>query len=215
MTPATRLDRQTRSASVGDRAPRRSARATPPPPPARPRRGRPSRLEPTTEAIILEALRGGCTKADAANVAGIGPATLYRWLADRRPEFREFRDAVTRAQACARGTAVSSLLKGRSTRGTIAWLRLYGGPEWRTGCRHCPMRASGQRYPLRDPADVGRRPVVTDVPITDPHKARWGPGIRIITDPDLIARIVPPDIAAEARRRQEAARLRQRGSAGS
>ncbi len=67
-------------------------------------RGRKTKLTPQTREIILGAIRDGYTLAAARHFAGIGEATLFRWLA----EFREFRESIEKA----RREAVEIKIKG-------------------------------------------------------------------------------------------------------
>ena len=57
------------------------------------------KLTPDVEERILLSLRVGNFLKVAAASAGIGEATLYRWLADPRPLYRAFRAAVRKAIA--------------------------------------------------------------------------------------------------------------------
>ncbi|MGD0407761.1 MAG: hypothetical protein ABSB34_02015 [Candidatus Limnocylindrales bacterium] len=67
---------------------------------------RPTKRSPEVEQKILNALRVGNTRTDAALVAGINRDTLHEWLA-----FPEFSAAVERAEAEARARAVGYLAK--------------------------------------------------------------------------------------------------------
>lgn len=66
--------------------------------------GRRSKLTPETHDAIVRAVRAGATFENAAQAAGIGETTLYRWLQeaeeDDAPEAkREFREDLFRARA--------------------------------------------------------------------------------------------------------------------
>ena len=67
---------------------------------------RPTKRTPEVEQMILNALRIGNTRTDAALVAGINRDTLHEWLA-----FPEFSAAVEKAEAEARARAVGYLAK--------------------------------------------------------------------------------------------------------
>lgn len=54
------------------------------------RRGRPHLLTPLVEQKLIDAVHFGLSKDAAANYAGIGRGTLYRYLNDPRPRFRDF-----------------------------------------------------------------------------------------------------------------------------
>lgn len=66
------------------------------------------RVETRAERIIF-LVRTGTYLATAAEAAGIGEATLYRWLNDDRPRFREFRESLTRARAEAEVNALLTI----------------------------------------------------------------------------------------------------------
>ena len=67
-------------------------------------------LEPEIKRRVLEAIRDGAYDWVAAESAGIGVTTFFRWIqqgaedatAGRATAYRDFRDAVRRAQADAR-----------------------------------------------------------------------------------------------------------------
>lgn len=69
--------------------------------------GRPTKLTPERALGIVELVSAGNYKATAAKANGVGESTLYRWLeqgeadaaADIASVHREFREAITRAEA--------------------------------------------------------------------------------------------------------------------
>lgn len=76
------------------------------------RRGRASKLTPEVQARIVKALEAGCYFDAACEGAGIGESTGYRWL--ERGEagdagYREFREAVKRAEAVAEAGALAAI----------------------------------------------------------------------------------------------------------
>ncbi|HEX4952683.1 MAG TPA: hypothetical protein VF017_04725 [Thermoanaerobaculia bacterium] len=75
------------------------------------RTGRPSKLTPEVQDRIVSAIRAGNYAQVAAGFAGIGESTFYRWMEQgERAEdgaFREFRDAVKRAEHEAEVRAVA------------------------------------------------------------------------------------------------------------
>ena len=84
--------------------------AAPSPPPQTPSpAGRPTKLTPDTEHRFLSYIRAGAFAWVAAESAGIGQATFYRWMeqgeadeaADRQTLFREFREKVRQARTAA------------------------------------------------------------------------------------------------------------------
>lgn len=104
-------------------------------------RGRPTRLTQRVGGRFLQALDSGYNRSDAIRFAGIGPATFYRWMSDERFEYREFRDAVERAEnerEDARGDATLQFrvegnlfrLSRRSTKAALAWLAVADPDAW-------------------------------------------------------------------------------------
>ena len=96
----------------------------------------------TADPLLITALLGGCTHADAAKRAGVSEQTARRRLRD--PEFRirlaaaetELIDRTARALADASGEAVTALrvlLRGRSARVRLSAVRavLEFAPKWR------------------------------------------------------------------------------------
>ena len=65
-------------------------------------RGRPKKLNPYIQALILEAIRSGMTRELTAKYAGIHVSTLYHWLAlgqQGKKEYKDFYEAVNLAEA--------------------------------------------------------------------------------------------------------------------
>jgi hypothetical protein len=70
------------------------------------RGGRPSKFTPGAVAALLGALYGGQSFEVAAKAAGIGPSTLYRWMAKARrgdPQFGPLAGVVDRGRRVRRG----------------------------------------------------------------------------------------------------------------
>jgi hypothetical protein len=108
--------RRLRAADDGD--PRHVA-----PPPSRRlsrRPGRPSKLTPAVEEKLLGTLRLGNFRSTAARFAGISPATFYRAMADHRPRFREFREAVEQAEATAEVAIIGNIVAASRTHPDVA-----------------------------------------------------------------------------------------------
>lgn len=61
--------------------------------------GRPSKLTEFTTARILTSLREGNYRIVACEAAHVDYQTFKRWMADPRPEYRNFRAAVLQAEA--------------------------------------------------------------------------------------------------------------------
>jgi len=95
--------------------------------------------------VIVERIRSGIPIETAALSTGVSSSTYYRWMAlgeDRwsdgklhraRPQFREFREAATRARAEAESMNVALVLKGASADWrAAAWYLERSHPErWR------------------------------------------------------------------------------------
>lgn len=94
--------------------------------------GRPTKLSPVAREQILASLRGGSPRGLAARYAGLGEATFYRWLSDPRPAFREFREAVERAEAEAEHAAVAAVRSAmtRHWRAAAWWLERRRPMSW-------------------------------------------------------------------------------------
>src|SRR5438094_4122715 len=63
--------------------------------------GRPTKLSPEVQSILVCALSEGATIEHACDYAGIHPATFHRWMQrgeEDEPEFRDFCNATTRAR---------------------------------------------------------------------------------------------------------------------
>ena len=65
--------------------------------------GRPTKLTPDTQSKILEALRSGCLREDAARYAGIHPDTLSTWYragasVEAEDHLREFHREVQKTE---------------------------------------------------------------------------------------------------------------------
>ena len=81
------------------------------------RMGRPSKLTPELSNRIVKAIQAGNYAQVAARHAGIGESTFYRWLqqgqadaeANRKTSFRDFWEAVKRAETTAEIQAVGIL----------------------------------------------------------------------------------------------------------
>src|SRR5438046_4172454 len=95
--------------------------------------GRPSRLSPEVLTRLFDALQMGNYRNVAAVYAGISEPTFHRWMADPRPEFREFRAVVEQAEAEAEVTVVANLVETskRDYRAAIAWLERRAPDRWR------------------------------------------------------------------------------------
>ena len=77
--------------------------------------GRPCKLTPEVQTKIVAAVRAGNYARVAAQCAGIGESTFYRWLeqgeAEEEGPFREFWEAIKAAEAEAEARAVEMVRK--------------------------------------------------------------------------------------------------------
>jgi hypothetical protein len=83
-------------------------------------------------------IRAGNDKKVAAEMAGIGETTLYRWLemadkSDSPKEFREFRESLTQAEAEAEVAAVARIQQAAQNgrwQASAWWLERKYGERW-------------------------------------------------------------------------------------
>lgn len=101
------------------------------------RRGRADKLTPAVAQQIVDAVRAGAYLKQAAEHAGVGEATVYRWLerADdpAAPEkFRAFRAALMRANADAEVGAIAVLRAAMpgDWRAALAFLKARFPDRW-------------------------------------------------------------------------------------
>lgn len=94
--------------------------------------GRPTKFDARLAERIVWFISQGVDRYEAAERAGIGRATLYRWLADPRPPFKEFQAQVTIADAQAEAAITWNLVRqSRSnTRAALAWLQAHDPQHW-------------------------------------------------------------------------------------
>lgn len=87
--------------------------------------GRPSKFTEPVRQRILEALRIGCSRRTAAALAGIGEATLRRWLDRGAKEtqggWAEFAQQVAEAEAEPNARALGIVYREMETRPDLAW----------------------------------------------------------------------------------------------
>ena len=78
------------------------------------RGGRPSKFTAANALAIVAEVTAGVPRDDAARAAGVGPSTVYRWLAKGRagdPRFKAFADALRAADSrTALGVRIGKLL---------------------------------------------------------------------------------------------------------
>lgn len=95
-------------------------------------KGRPTKLTPAVEERILKAIAAGNTLKDAAAYAGIGYSTLEHWLADPRPRYRQFRQAVEQkqAEAVVRNVAIIEKAAQEQWQAAAWWLERRRPDDW-------------------------------------------------------------------------------------
>ena len=98
--------------------------------------GRPTKLTPEVQAIIVEAIEKGNDKTVAARLAGIGESTFYAWM-ERGEQaksgvFLEFREAVKKAEAEAEQHFVGVIKAASADTWTAAawWLERKYPERW-------------------------------------------------------------------------------------
>ena len=99
-------------------------------------RGRRSRLTPEVQEKIVSAIRAGNYANVAAEYGGICAATFYRWLqkgeAAKSGQFREFCDAVKKAEREAEVRAVAQIQKhmDRNWKAAMTYLERKHPDRW-------------------------------------------------------------------------------------
>lgn len=94
------------------------------------RRGRPSSFTPERVADLLMGVRSGQHPVVAAFVAGISPATYFRWLADPRRQFEVFRRRLDQADAEAEVMVTTRLFMSSDWRARLVWLQQLHPERW-------------------------------------------------------------------------------------
>ena len=96
---------------------------------------RPTKLTDELQQKIVTAIQAGNYAKIAAEMNGIGETTFYRWMEmgaedDAKPEFREFRESIKRAEAVAEVVAIARIRQAadNGTWQAAAWYleRKYG-----------------------------------------------------------------------------------------
>lgn len=99
-------------------------------------RGRPTKLNATITAAVVQAISTGNTRDTAAAYAGIRRTTLYEWLARGRAAtegvYRDFADAVEKAEADAVVISVALIRSAAQKNWQAAawWLERRYPDEW-------------------------------------------------------------------------------------
>jgi hypothetical protein len=116
--------------------------------------GRPSKLTHETASLIVNAVRAGLTSGLACDVAGITPRTFQRWMASKRPEHRQLREAVARARAGCEADLVArtTLAAHKGSWRAAAWLLERHYPErWGPPAQRRRVAPTTARLPFRLP----------------------------------------------------------------
>jgi hypothetical protein len=119
--------------------------------------GRPTKLSPEVQAILVCALSEGATIEHACDYAGIHPATFHRWMQrgeEDEPEFRDFCEATTRA----RGTGI---VRDLATISKAAQAGNWKAAAWRL--QHCHPKEYGGKLTIQGDAENPLR-VIQEMP---------------------------------------------------
>lgn len=108
------------------------------------RRGRKHKLTPELTKKIASIIAKGNTAKTACHLVGIGTTTYYRWLrtADEpkaRKEFREFKEAIEKAEAFAAAKRIEVITKAMDAgtwQAAAWWLERRQPDEWGLKRRH-------------------------------------------------------------------------------
>ncbi len=73
--------------------------------------GRPTKLTPHVQAVVIRAIRAGNYRQVAAEWAGIGAETMSRWMSREREPYIGFRQAVLEAERAAEIRAVRRIMR--------------------------------------------------------------------------------------------------------
>jgi len=114
-------------------------------------------LTPAVQHRICAAIEAGNFIESAAQLAGVGRSTLYRWLAladSDDKQYRDFRDALLTARAKAEARAVAVIVKsGRRSWQSAAWFleRSFPG-RWRRREHHQELPAQSDLGSFGEPS---------------------------------------------------------------
>ena len=102
--------------------------------------GRPAKLNAEVVGRFLMVIRAGNYREVAARFAGIGPATMYRWMRDPRPEYAAFRMALDLCEAEVEVEVIGNLFRlSRTSTRAAAFILSRRWPErWRKLKRPLP-----------------------------------------------------------------------------
>ena len=109
------------------------------------RPGRPPKLTADVVGKILMAVRAGNYPEVAARLAGICPATYYRWNRDPRRPYAAFRAALDMADAECEAMVIGNLAKlSRTSKRAAAFLLERRWPEKWAGSHPVPAEAQAE-----------------------------------------------------------------------
>lgn len=95
--------------------------------------GRPTDCTPEVQEAFVQAIRLGCDIIDCCGVAGITKTTYYRWrqwAEDGRQPFRDFCDAVDRAEATGSQARMSAIhMHAEKDWRALAWVQEHRFPD--------------------------------------------------------------------------------------
>jgi len=122
------------------------------------RTGNHSKLTPSVRRIVVTAIKKGNTLTTAAQLAGVARNTLWVWLTHPDPAYRDFQNAVEKAEGDATRTSVSIIRTAAQTQWQAAawWLERRHHEEW------------GRTEPLTPPINVDARQITTVI-VTTPR----------------------------------------------
>jgi hypothetical protein len=127
------------------------------------RPGRPAKLNHQVVGKVLMAVRAGNFRETAARFAGIGPATLFRWLRDPRPQYVAFQAALDMVDAECEVELVGNLfrLSRTSTRAAIFLLERRYCDRWAPPSRTGPVAPGDTPTPPPSPEYIDARKFLT------------------------------------------------------
>jgi hypothetical protein len=94
--------------------------------------GRPTKFTPQIAERLEWLASLGFDDDEAARQLGVGRSTLYRWLNDPRPEFREWQAGMVRAEAMAEVAITANMFRRSETdwRAAYTWLKTRHPDRW-------------------------------------------------------------------------------------
>lgn len=94
--------------------------------------GRPTVLTPEVRTIILTAISLGSYRQVAAQMAGIDPSTLSRWMQREDEPYASFAAEVAQIEAATEVNAVARLSQAGNAALVLAWLERRHKDRWST-----------------------------------------------------------------------------------